>query len=93
VFPLELPARVILSVLNARAGVVLDPFCGTGTTLVAAKLLGKDFIGIDISPEYVAYAQARLAQAEKDQARLLREVVQHQIEITFADRKARGDWG
>ncbi|MCY4657568.1 MAG: site-specific DNA-methyltransferase [Gammaproteobacteria bacterium] len=41
-------------------GVVLDPFCGTGTTLVVAAELGRIGIGIDISPEYVAMTQDRI---------------------------------
>lgn len=42
-------------------GVVLDPFCGTGTTLAVAAGLGRDSVGIDISPEYVAMAKKRIA--------------------------------
>lgn len=41
-------------------GVVLDPCCGSGTTLVAAQLLGRHWIGIDVSPDAVALAQTRL---------------------------------
>jgi site-specific DNA-methyltransferase (adenine-specific) len=37
-------------------GVVLDPFCGSGTTLKVAKLKGYNYIGIDINPEYVQIA-------------------------------------
>ena len=43
-------------------GVVLDPFNGSGTTTVAAKHLGRDFIGIDINPEYNQIAEERLRQ-------------------------------
>lgn len=43
-------------------GVVLDPFCGTGTTLVVAKKLGRDVIGIDISEEYIKESKKRLAE-------------------------------
>lgn len=93
VFPIELPARIIFSILEDKPGIVLDPFCGTGTTLVAAKLLGKSYIGIDISPEYVAYAEQRLAQAEQERLRLQQEILRHQVELTFAERKARGYWG
>lgn len=42
-------------------GTVLDPFCGTGTTLAVALSLGRIAIGIDISPEYVAMSEARVA--------------------------------
>ncbi|MCX8112846.1 MAG: site-specific DNA-methyltransferase [Bacteroidia bacterium] len=92
VFPIELPARIIFSILEDKPGIVLDPFCGTGTTLVAAKLLGKSYIGIDISSEYVAYAEQRIAQAEQERLRLQQEILRHQVELTFAERKARGLW-
>ena len=58
-FPLELPRRLIklYSYLNDT---ILDPFCGSGTTCVAAKMLGRSFIGIDISEEYCEIARMRL---------------------------------
>ena len=40
--------------------VILDPFCGSGTTLVAAKLTGRRYIGVDICREFFHYARARL---------------------------------
>jgi len=39
---------------------ILDPFCGSGTTCLAAKMLGRRWIGIDISPEYCHIAEERL---------------------------------
>lgn len=42
-------------------GLVLDPFCGAGTTGVAALRLGRRFLGIDLNPEYVALARDRIA--------------------------------
>ena len=44
-----------------RPGIVLDPMCGSGTTLVVAKKLGRLFIGIDINPVYVEMAKRRLS--------------------------------
>jgi site-specific DNA-methyltransferase (adenine-specific) len=43
-------------------GVVLDPFCGSGTTCAVAKALGRHFIGIDINPQYVEMARQRVAR-------------------------------
>ena len=39
---------------------VVDPLCGSGTTCVAAKMLGRNYIGIDISEEYCQIARDRL---------------------------------
>lgn len=41
-------------------GIVLDPFAGSGTTCMAAKKTGRDFIGIEKEPEYVKIAEARI---------------------------------
>ncbi len=48
-----------LSAFSEKA-VILDPFVGSGTTAVAAKRLGKNFIGIDSNKEYVDIANRRL---------------------------------
>jgi modification methylase len=54
--------------------------------------LGKKYIGIDISEEYVEYAKRRLENAEKEKARVLKELSLHSIELTFKERKERGFW-
>jgi DNA modification methylase len=47
--------------LSTKEGdTVLDPFMGSGTTAVAAKQLGRNFIGCEIDPEYRATAEKRL---------------------------------
>lgn len=58
--PLALLTRIVQLASNAD-DVVLDPFCGSGTTLVAAHSLGRRWIGIDINPQAVEIARARLA--------------------------------
>jgi len=48
-------------------GVVLDPFAGSGTTLVAAILLGREAVGIDIVPKYAEMSARRLVELEQQQ--------------------------
>ncbi|ACI50083.1 DNA methylase N-4/N-6 domain protein [Gluconacetobacter diazotrophicus PA1 5] len=63
-FPVQLPRMCIR--LHGRPGaVVLDPFMGTGTTLVAAQEEGARAIGIDLDTAYVTVARDRLTQAMK----------------------------
>jgi len=57
--PIEL-MRWIIS--QSKAETVLDPFAGSGTTCVAAKQLGRRYIGIEISEKYVAICKERLKQ-------------------------------
>lgn len=62
--PLKLMSYLIT--LTTREGdTVLDPFVGSGTTVVAAKQLGRKGIGIEREPEYAEIAQARVDAAEE----------------------------
>jgi len=58
-YPLILPVRCIQSVLS-EPGLVFDPYNGSGTTGVAAKLLGHDYIGCDLSEKYLDDARNRI---------------------------------
>ena len=58
-FPDKLPYDLI-SCFCPPKGVVLDPMCGSGTSLIAAKKLGRDYIGIDIAEEYCQLAKQRI---------------------------------
>jgi site-specific DNA-methyltransferase (adenine-specific) len=63
--PCQLPVHLLerLSLMSTDEGdIVLDPFVGTGTTAVAAKRLGRKFIGIDIDPKYVEITNKKLEE-------------------------------
>lgn len=67
--PTQKPLKLMQSMieLTTREGhVVLDPFCGSGTTLVAATLLGRKYIGIDIDKTYCNRAINRLENLKDD---------------------------
>ena len=59
-FPSQLPARLIEIFTNNEMKVILDPFLGTGSTLIASKALGKLGFGFEISEEYIKIAHERL---------------------------------
>ena len=61
--PQALLERVILAA-SRPDDLVLDPFCGTGTTGAAARRLGRRFIGIEREPDYAAAAERRIAAVE-----------------------------
>lgn len=68
--PAVYPSYIIqelIKLLSKENDVVLDPFCGSGTTCLAAKSLQRNFIGIDINPEYVKLANKRLNQTALQQ--------------------------
>lgn len=67
-FPEKLPARLMRlysygASSDGPGELVLDPFVGTGTTCVVAKKMNRRWIGIDINPGYVRFAERRLADA------------------------------
>ena len=63
-FPVELPKRLIN--LYAYAGdTILDPFCGSGTTCIAAKQQHMHYVGYDNHPDYVTQARKRLKTISK----------------------------
>jgi modification methylase len=61
-FPLELATRLV-RMFSFVGDIVLDPFCGSGTTMVAALRTGRHSIGVEIDPEYCRMA-ARYLKAE-----------------------------
>ncbi|MCX5615081.1 site-specific DNA-methyltransferase [Bombella saccharophila] len=76
--PESLLHRTLLAATMAE-DVVLDPFCGTGTTPAVAKKLGRRYVAIERHPDYIKAAEARLAEIEALPA--------EQLEITPAKRE------
>jgi len=74
----QMPIGVLDRIIKASSNpgdIVLDPFNGSGTTVVSAALLGRQYVGIDQSEEYVGYARKRL---------------EHALEMGAVDRKSNG---
>ena len=58
-FPLELPTRII-KLLSDENDIVLDCFMGSGTTAIAAIKENRNYIGIELNPEYVKLSKANI---------------------------------
>lgn len=69
--PIELLEKII-KISTSEGATVLDPFCGSGTTLVAAHLLNRRYIGIDINPDAVTLSEKRLEMPFKTESTLLK---------------------
>lgn len=75
-YPTQKPVLLLEQIINLctdKGDWVLDPFCGSGTTLVASNLLERHAVGIDISPEAIALTRQRLEQPFKTESALLKK--------------------
>lgn len=73
-YPTQKPVLLLNQILNIvtdEGDLVVDPFCGSGTTCVSAKLLKRQFIGIDISKDAVELANSRLEEMVISESNLL----------------------
>ncbi|HWD40388.1 MAG TPA: DNA methyltransferase [Fimbriimonas sp.] len=64
--PTQKPLSVLLPLVDTFSqphGTVLDPFAGSGSTLLAAKMLGRSYLGVELDPTYHKLAMQRLAEA------------------------------
>jgi site-specific DNA-methyltransferase (adenine-specific) len=74
VHPAQKPLDTIefmICLFSNREAVILDPFCGSGTTAIAARKTGRQFICGDLSAEYVEVARKRLQNTDPFQATIL----------------------
>jgi site-specific DNA-methyltransferase (adenine-specific) len=58
-FSMDIPTKAI-KILSYKNDVILDPFAGSGTSLVAAETLDRRWIGIELSPNYCEVANSRV---------------------------------
>ena len=68
-YPTQKPVRLLERIINASSNpgdTVLDPFCGCGTSMVAAERLGRSWIGIDIEPMALSVLQQRFEAEQID---------------------------
>ena len=49
----------LIKMITPKGGIVLDPFAGSGSTLIACKNLNRNYIGIEIDPEYIKIIKAQ----------------------------------
>jgi DNA modification methylase len=63
VFPIALPKKCI-ELFTHKGELVLDPFVGIGTTLIAARDLGRNAVGFDLNKKYIDFANERLNQTQ-----------------------------
>lgn len=74
-YPTQKPILLLEQIIKLASDeddVILDPFCGSGTTLVAAKLLNRQYVGIDVSEEAVSLTKERLVNPVKSESNLLK---------------------
>ncbi len=54
--------RLVIELITPRAGLILDPFSGSGRTLLTAQRMGLDAVGVELNPEYIAMARKILRE-------------------------------
>lgn len=62
-FPIDLP-KWFIRLFTQPGDLVLDPFIGSGTTALAAMELGRNFLGIDLNPDYIELSRARVSEVQ-----------------------------
>ena len=84
-YPTQKPVLLLNQIINIatdEGDLVLDPFCGSGTTCVSAKSLKRNFIGIDISKDAVELAISRLEEMIISESSLLNKGINDYLEKT-----------
>ncbi|OBQ41173.1 MAG: DNA modification methylase, partial [Anabaena sp. MDT14b] len=69
VYPMYI-IQELIKLLTQECDFVLDPFCGSGTTCIAARNLNRNYLGIEINPDYVNLANNRMEESDSQQQEL-----------------------
>ena len=84
-YPTQKPVLLLNQIINIstdEGDLVLDPFCGSGTTCISAKSMKRNFIGIDISKDAVELANSRLKEMIISESSLLNKGINDYLEKT-----------
>jgi site-specific DNA-methyltransferase (adenine-specific) len=76
--------QTLIELTTQKGQIVLDPFCGSGSTLLAAKLTGRNYLGFEISRDYALVAEERLTNETKKQPVLFLQTQSHRTGSLFA---------
>lgn len=88
-FPEEIPRRLI-KMFSFSGDTVLDPFVGKGTTAYVAKEMNRNYVGVDLNPEYVAQAQENVGTAvdviselDESKSQRMQEMIEFGDDVEF----------
>jgi len=82
----EIPRNLILQ-YSDKGDVILDPFVGGGTTLIECLLLGRNGIGVDITPYAVTMTEERLCEMEEKSAKTLVDLPDVDVDVILGDAR------
>ena len=93
-YPTQKPEALLERILSASSNegdVVLDPFCGCGTTIAAAQALGRQWIGIDVTNLAITLIRHRLKDAYGDDVEQIYQVIGEPVSVPDAEALAASD--
>ena len=93
-YPTQKPEALLARILSASSNegdIVLDPFCGCGTTITAAQTLGRQWIGIDVTNLAITLIRHRLKDAYGDDIEQTYEVIGEPVSVPDAEALAASD--
>ena len=75
---MDIPTKAI-KILTYKNDVVLDPFCGSGTSMVAAETLDRKWLGVELSQNYTEVAKKRVQGFVDQKKQLKLEIKEHGV--------------